>query len=194
MDIKDLPQVTSLVDDIQDFINNPNFSPKDQNKWFFSDGLSYYQQLCEIMKLLQYFQQAFKIVQENEYVIASNYEELTSLPAKIEFIQKEIDNLNIIKYASPINWNSENIYEVNTVVVDNNVAYLSRKEVPKGVAITDSEYWLMIYQLEIALPTYHVQSELLELQGIVDYDTIIETCDIHEYNSSEETMYIKTKE
>ena len=96
MDIKDLPQVTSLVDDIQDFINNPNFSPKEQNKWFFSDGLSYYQQLCEIMKLLEYFQQAFKIVQENENTLASAFdvteEEVETLATKVDELSSAVES------------------------------------------------------------------------------------------------------
>lgn len=91
MDIKNLPDVTSLVDDIQDFIDNPNFQPKNQNKWFFSDGLSYYQQLLEIYKVLEYFQQAFKIVQENEDTIGTYVDTLLPLPEQVENMQKEIN-------------------------------------------------------------------------------------------------------
>lgn len=92
MEIKDLPKTKALLDDVQDFINNPNFHPKNQNKWFFSDGLSYYQQLCEILKLLEYFQQAFAIVQENENSLNESVNELLPLTQEVEEMQKEIDD------------------------------------------------------------------------------------------------------
>ncbi len=94
MDIKTTPNIDSLVDDIQDFMNNPKFQPKDQNKWFFSDGMSYYQQLLEIFKILTYFQDAFKIVQENENTIASAYESLIVLPSQVEEIKAELVEFN----------------------------------------------------------------------------------------------------
>ena len=96
MDIKNLPDVTSLVDDIQDFIDNPNFQPKNQNKWFFSDGLTYYQQLLEIYKVLEYFQQAFKIVQENEDTLASAFdvteEEIETLATKVDELSSTVES------------------------------------------------------------------------------------------------------
>ena len=60
-------------------------------------------------------------------------------------------NLNTIKYADPIQWNITTQYEANTVVIDGNTgtAYLSTKPVPSGVALTNTDYWTVIFTLDI---------------------------------------------
>lgn len=60
-------------------------------------------------------------------------------------------NLNTIKYADPIQWNITKQYQANTVVIDGNTgtAYLSTKPVPSGVALTDTNYWTVIFTLDI---------------------------------------------
>ena len=60
--------------------------------------------------------------------------------------------LNTIKYANPIQWNIASQYEKNTVVVDpqTGTAYLSVTPVPSGVAITNPDYWTVIFDLDIA--------------------------------------------
>ena len=71
---------------------------------------------------------------------------------------KELDNtvnnfiaLNTIKYANPIQWNITTQYEANTVVVDglSGTAYISVKPVPAGVSLTDTDYWTVIFTLDI---------------------------------------------
>ena len=71
---------------------------------------------------------------------------------------KELENtvnnfvaLNTIKYADPIQWNITTQYEANTVVVDpqTGTAYISSKAVPAGVALTNTEYWSVIFTLDI---------------------------------------------
>ena len=93
MDLKDLKDMQSLVDDIEDFINNPKFNPTNQNKWFFSDGLSYYQQLCEILKTLTYFQESFKLVYENEQTLANAYKDVETLPDEFKGLSTKVDTL-----------------------------------------------------------------------------------------------------
>lgn len=58
--------------------------------------------------------------------------------------------LNTIKYADPIQWNISTQYEANTVVVDpvTGTAYLSVKPVPTGVAISNPDYWTVIFTLD----------------------------------------------
>lgn len=93
MDLKELKDTQSLVDDIEDFINNPKFNPTNQNKWFFSDGLSYYQQLCEILKTLTYFQESFKLVYENEQTLATAYKDVETLPDEFKALSTKVDTL-----------------------------------------------------------------------------------------------------
>lgn len=61
-------------------------------------------------------------------------------------------NINTIKYADPIQWNITTQYEANTVVIDpaTGTAYLSTHPVPSGVAISNPDYWTVIFDLDIA--------------------------------------------
>ena len=73
-------------------------------------------------------------------------------------MMKELNNtvenfvaLNTIKYADPIQWNITTQYEANTVVIDPNTgtAYISSKPVPAGVLLTNTDYWSVIFTLDI---------------------------------------------
>ena len=86
----------------------------------------------------------------------TNFHEL-NLDWLIKLI-KELENtvnnfvaLNTIKYADPIQWNITTQYEANTVVVDpqTGTAYISSKAVPAGVALTNTDYWSVIFTLDI---------------------------------------------
>lgn len=80
----------------------------------------------------------------------------------LDYLQKKVDELksiienfitlNTIKYANPIQWNITTQYGTNTVVVDpqTGTAYLSTKPVPSGVALTNTDYWTVIFDLDIA--------------------------------------------
>ena len=73
---------------------------------------------------------------------------------KIREMQTELNNFvvtNAIKYADPIDWNITKQYEKNTVVIDANsgIAYLSTNPVPSGVAITNTDYWTVIFDLSM---------------------------------------------
>lgn len=59
--------------------------------------------------------------------------------------------LNSIKFADPIEWSITSNYEPYTIVSDSNsgYAYISKKPVPAGVLITDTEYWEVIGSLTV---------------------------------------------
>lgn len=94
----------------------------------------------------------------NEYP----YRNITDL--NLDFILKAIKNfqneianfvnVNTIKYADPIQWSITTQYEANTVVIDGATgnAYISTRAVPSGVAISNTDYWTVIfnYSLELA--------------------------------------------
>ena len=65
MAINNVKNTQSLLADIEDWMNNPKFQPQEQNKWFFGEGLSYYTQLCEVVKVLTYLQEHIKVVIAN---------------------------------------------------------------------------------------------------------------------------------
>ena len=47
------------------------------------------------------------------------------------------------KFADPIDWNINTAYEALTVVNNNGFSYTSKKNVPAGISITNTEYWVM---------------------------------------------------
>lgn len=57
----------------------------------------------------------------------------------------EFVSLNSLTYADPIEYDPESIYPVNTVVLYNNTAYVSKGAVPAGVLPTNTDYWLEIF-------------------------------------------------
>ena len=70
----------------------------------------------------------------------------------IEQLIDEVENFvsqNAIKYADPIQWDITSQYEKNTVVVDpvTGTAYLSSKPVPRGVSLSNTYYWSVIFDL-----------------------------------------------
>lgn len=71
---------------------------------------------------------------------------LNTIKKLIEDTQNFI-NLNTIKYADPILWDITSQYEGNTVVIDGQSgdAYISTQPVPSGVALSNSDYWTMIF-------------------------------------------------
>ena len=86
----------------------------------------------------------------------TNFHELNLswLLRKMVELTKIVENfvaLNAIKYADPIQWSITRQYEKNTVVVDplTGTAYLSSKPVPAGVGITNTDYWSVIFTLDV---------------------------------------------
>lgn len=79
----------------------------------------------------------------------------------LDWILSTIDNLvnevanfvslNTIKYADPIQWNITTQYEKNTVVIDpiTGSAYISTKPVPSGVGLNNTDYWNIIFTLDV---------------------------------------------
>ena len=59
-------------------------------------------------------------------------------------------SINSLKYADPIQWNITSQYEKNTIVIDpqTGTAYISVQAVPAGVALTDTDYWTVVFNLK----------------------------------------------
>lgn len=72
---------------------------------------------------------------------------------------KNFINLSTIKYADPIQWNITTQYEANTIVIDpdSGIAYISTQPVPTGVAITNDDYWSVIFDLSDVLDQFAEQ-------------------------------------
>lgn len=58
-------------------------------------------------------------------------------------------SINALKYADPIQWNITSQYEKNTIVIEPQTgsAYISVQPVPSGVAITNTDYWTIVFDL-----------------------------------------------
>ena len=67
-------------------------------------------------------------------------------------IEKTMDQfvaINSLKFADPIQWNITKQYEKNTIVIDplTGTAYISVEPVPSGVALTNTDYWTIVFDL-----------------------------------------------
>ena len=67
-------------------------------------------------------------------------------------IKEEVENfvsINALKFANPIQWNITNQYEKNTIVIDplTGTAYISVAPVPSGVALNNTDYWTVVFDL-----------------------------------------------
>lgn len=93
MAINNVKNTQSLLADIEDWMNNPKFQPQEQNKWFFGEGLSYYTQLCEVVKVLTYLQENFKVVIANEKSLEQAYNEVKDLPSQFTVLSNKVDDL-----------------------------------------------------------------------------------------------------
>lgn len=91
---------------------------------------------------------------ENDYPYTDFHELNLSWVIKkiIELSKKlaEFINVNTIKYADPIQWNITRQYEANTIVIDplTGTAYISTQPVPSGAALTNTDYWTIVFNLE----------------------------------------------
>ena len=63
-------------------------------------------------------------------------------------LQRYLDNA-VITFADPITWDITEQYTALTVVVDSDgTAYLSKQPVPTGIAISNTDYWLPIFNYD----------------------------------------------
>lgn len=55
-----------LWNDIVDWSKDPLVQPQNQNRYYFSDAKSYYEFLCQVLKLLKEFEKAFSDIYDNQ--------------------------------------------------------------------------------------------------------------------------------
>ena len=69
---------------------------------------------------------------------------------EIQTTTEQFVAINSLKYADPIQWNITSQYEKNTIVIDpqSGTAYISVQAVPIGVALTNEDYWTVVFDLE----------------------------------------------
>ena len=69
---------------------------------------------------------------------------------EIQTTTEQFVAINSLKYADPIQWNITSQYEKNTIVIDpqSGTAYISVQAVPLGVALTNEDYWTVVFDLE----------------------------------------------
>ena len=65
------------------------------------------------------------------------------------------------KFANPIEWDAERIYEPLEMVTYLNNTYTSRKPVPQGIEITNKEYWVITGNYNAQVEQYRQQVEAM---------------------------------
>lgn len=63
-----------------------------------------------------------------------------------------------LKFADPIEWDSENAYETLTVVLYQGDSYISKQAVPTGINISDEEYWVHAGDFNAQLEAYRQEA------------------------------------
>ena len=78
-----------------------------------------------------------------------NLDWLLKVLKDIETTIDQFVSLNIIKYADPIQWDITRQYPKNTIVMDpiTGTAYISVDNVPQGVALSNTDYWSVVFDL-----------------------------------------------
>jgi len=91
----------------------------------------------------------------NEYpyrdIESLNLDFIIKMMRKLENELINFVSLNTVTYADPIQWSITTQYKVNTVVVDpvTGTAYISKNPVPSGVQLSNTDYWLPIFDLNL---------------------------------------------
>lgn len=69
---------------------------------------------------------------------------------EFEEYMQNIVQISVIKYADPIQWRITAQYEQSTVVIDadTGIAYISVQPVPAGIAITNTDFWTPVFDLQ----------------------------------------------
>ena len=86
-------KLSDLYDSIVDWENDPLIKPENQNKYFFSDGKTYYEQLCKILKLLSTFKNGFDQIYDN---LDELEQQITESGVTKEELNEAIDNLHTL--------------------------------------------------------------------------------------------------
>ena len=77
-----------------------------------------------------------------------------------------IGNRYVPIFANPVEWNDLRQYEPLTIVTYQGTAYTSRKTVPVGTALSNTEYWVVTGNYNAQVEEY--RQEVVTLQGNVD--------------------------
>ena len=98
-------------------------------------------------RILDYFNNRFNYTDFHEL-------NLDWVISTVKDLVYQLDNfvmLNTIKYADPIQWDITRQYEMNTIVIEptTGTAYISVKAVPMGVGLTNTDYWTVVFTLDI---------------------------------------------
>lgn len=75
------------------------------------------------------------------------------------------------KFANPVEWNSINAYEPLTIVTYQGASYTSKTYVPVGVAITNTDYWVVTgnYNAQVELYRQQIVGVQNQINGIEDF-------------------------
>ena len=65
---------SDIYGDVINWEKDPMNKPQNQNKYFFSDGKTYYEQICKMLKLMSVFKDAFNQIYDNEDEISSAWQ------------------------------------------------------------------------------------------------------------------------
>lgn len=96
----------------------------------------------------------------------------------------------VIVPADPIQWNASTSYEYLTLVTseDFGQGYVSKKDVPSGTPLTNTDYWIPVANFNAQLAT--VQQNISDIQGAInDITTEFSNIDYVKYSGKKITIF-----
>lgn len=81
-------------------------------------------------------------------------------------------------FANPIQWDNQRIYEPLTVVTYLNNSYTSKKPVPQGVDINNTEYWVLTgnYNAQVEQYRQEVEQYRQDIENIPNPENVVTVC------------------
>lgn len=193
--LTNIEDIKSLVDDVDNFFSDPNFKPKEQNKYFFSEGTSYYKQLLQVCKIIKLLQTSIKALYSNEEKLKANIEELNlddikDLPQRVTELETKATDLTsrVVVLESGVSTNKANI-ETNKEDINKLTLRVSTNETnitSLNTAITSLTNLVNSYETRVTDNERDIEqlqdNEKLYLQDVLFNSTDIEFVQVSKVN------------
>lgn len=103
-------------------------------------------------------------------------------------------DVNVIKYAEPLQWSITNNYGAHTIVVNDDMAFISMKPVPAGIDLSDGEYWQLVgafTSMGDNVKRYATAEDMKAAQGLFEGD-LIQTAGYYNVDDGGAALYYIT--
>lgn len=119
------------------------------------------------MRLIDLFTNKYPYSDFHEMNLDWLISDMNELSAKVD----NFTTYNTVTFADPVTWNITRQYQANKIVIDvQGNAYMSKQPVPAGIAITNTDYWLLVFDF-----VTYVETANKNLTDNIETDTDVAT-------------------